>query len=342
MDRQAAAALRIALLSRLERENETDLADRLRRCGIPGVLVCCSCGHRHATETRCKNKWCPSCVQSLAAERSKRINFAVSRFKWPLFITLTMGNVDDLEADPVRQLRRAFGKLRARKFWKETVRGGVASIEVTNIGNGWHPHLHAVIDCQWLSILTTAPRRHNSAAEIEHKIKAAGGELQEAWRQCLKQGPDPVIKVKRASAGITTEVVKYSIKGTDLVSSPDPIGPLIRCLQLTRLLTTFGSCYRLASIMEQEESPAPFLCPNGHSDWSPADHVSGQLSKARDEWRSGKSGESVRLRKINAAAREVAEKKRQASLRRLEKSDAARPLADRKLPVAPTRPRGNR
>lgn len=163
--------------------------------------------------------------------------------RFPLFVTLTMANVEDLDGGAVRKLRRAFGKLRHKRIWKDRVRGGVACIEVTNIGNGWHPHLHAVIDCRWLAIKTPAPRNGEALSLRRAKYKAAAAEFSEAWAKCLGQTMASV-KVKRAEADeICREVVKYSVKGSDLLECVEPIGDLIRCLEMTRLMTTFGTLF---------------------------------------------------------------------------------------------------
>jgi hypothetical protein len=163
--------------------------------------------------------------------------------RWPLFVTLTMKNVDDLSSGGVRQLRRAFGKLRHRKLWLQRVRGGVATIEVTNIGNGWHPHLHAVVDCQWLAIKTPAPQRGDLPDVVKEKCQAAACELEALWSKILKQ-PTSSVKVKRADRStIAKEVVKYCVKGEDLVNCDGSAGDLIRALESTRLMTTFGTCH---------------------------------------------------------------------------------------------------
>ncbi len=269
MKKTDAHSLRLQLIARLEREDRFDLSAKLRRCGIAAPLVCLDCGFVHITETRCKNKWCPSCQRGLAEAKASRLRFAVSRMKWPIFLTLTQGNTMTIEGEDVREFRRAFGRLRQMKFWKVKVRGGVASMEVTNIGNGWHLHLHAVIDCDWLSILSEPPRKWHTAKEKAWKILVAKSELQEAWRQALKAGYDPVCHVKRAEGNICQEVLKYVVKGDALVEMSDDISPLIDAISSTRLVTTFGTCYGLTKALEAEEPPVAFLCPNGHSAWMP-------------------------------------------------------------------------
>ena len=145
------------IIDRLRAEDETDLIAAISKCQQEIEFTCEGCGNRKIGRTRCKKKWCPCCAPRIAYEKNLRLGAAVERFKWPLFLTLTMKNVDDLSFGAVRDLRRSFGKMRHQKWWKKNVKGGVAAIEVTNIGNGWHPHLHAVIDCRFLSVKEREP-----------------------------------------------------------------------------------------------------------------------------------------------------------------------------------------
>ncbi len=192
---------------------------------------------------RCKRKWCPYCARQLAAQRTAELVHIVERFRWPLFVTLTMRNVSDLTPSAVRGLRRAFGKLRHRKLWKDRVLGGVAAVEVTNEGNGWHPHLHVVCDCKWLAIHAPAPQRGDSVPAIKAKCKAASQELEAVWSKILKQ-PTSSVRVKRADrTTISKEVLKYTVKSEDLLTSEGSAGDLIRALESCRLMTTFGQAH---------------------------------------------------------------------------------------------------
>lgn len=194
-------------------------------------------------KTRCKKKWCPCCAPGIAAKKNRRLQNAIGKFRWPLFITLTMKNVDDLNFGAVRQLRQAFGRLRHRKFWTKAVKGGVASIEVTNIGNGWHPHLHAVVDCRWLAVNEMEPRPNWTKEAKMVAFTAATDEVCKVWARILQQ-PTASIKIKRASSGtILKEVVKYSVKGSELAECQGEIGQLVDAIEGTRLLTTFGSVF---------------------------------------------------------------------------------------------------
>lgn len=252
-----------ALQARLRSESEFDLAAKLGECGEPITLTCICCKSQHTGRQRCKKKWCPRCCYALATDRNVRMRGIVERFQWPLFVTLTMKNATYDRPETIKVLRRAFGKLRHQNFWKKNVVGGLACMEVTDIGNGLHFHLHAVLDCQWLAIKTPRPQRGESKESLRKKFMDAGKELERAWAKILKQ-PTASVKVKRCSAStITKEVIKYAMKGSELLKMQHPIGPLIRALQGTRLMTTFGSVFG-AKVEEPEsdgcELENPFKC----------------------------------------------------------------------------------
>jgi len=260
-----ARALRKALLARLEAEEADDLTRNFAKCGSPFELTCTSCGEIHQAERRCSKKWCPVCVRRIATKRSLKFKAAVAAMKWPLFVTLTMRNVDDLSFDAVRKLRRAFGKLRQRKLWKAHVVGGAASIEVTNIGNGWHPHLHAILDCEWLAFKTPKPKATDSRERKKALCKKAAEELERVWSRCLNQTTASV-KVKRTNeADVVQEVLKYSVKGSDLVEAPDCVAPVIRCLEATRLVTTFGTLFGKKLLKAESDERPPLMCKCGSS-----------------------------------------------------------------------------
>lgn len=244
----AACSAREKLLARLRTEDADDLADRLAKCGEQEALTCTCCGCKWDVVKRCNRKWCPVCQRALATRASLRYTGICEAMEHPIFITLTVKNWDDPEEDFIRHLRRSFGKLRRLRWWTKRVKGGVAGIEVTNIGNGWHPHLHSVIDCRWLSVNQSPPRHGCSKAEFSSLVKRNLHELNQQWELCT--GRKSSWKIKRAggSSGrhgdaIAKEIIKYSVKGSDLVTVSGAISPVLRMLDGTRLLTSFGNCH---------------------------------------------------------------------------------------------------
>jgi hypothetical protein len=164
------------------------------------------------------------------------------------------------------------------------IKGGIASIEVTNIGNGWHPHLHMVIDCEWLGPQRLRPLKWETADEKRECFRLAKLALENTWAKALRH-EIAVVHAKRCDReGIVREVVKYSVKGSDLVECKEPVGPLIDCLKKTRLVTTFGTAHGFKFTKKPRELAACECggCLNG-SIWLPQEMWLAQFG--RDQWR---------------------------------------------------------
>lgn len=256
-------AERAALAERLADLGELRLAARLERCGQELPLTCTSCGARKVVLTRCDLKWCPSCAPLLAHRATERYAPICAEFIRPLFVTWTAKNWDDDAELGIRPMRRAFTKLRRLRWWKRCVRGGVAQLELTNIGNGSHPHIHSLIDSTWLSVAIPRPSHHSPKRYREIATKACE-EVAEQWSLCLGRpatvfvrnvythdGGDPSAAVK--------EVIKYSVKPGALLKMPDPVR-IIHELSLTRNLVSWGSAYRHPSLRKPPVGGCP--CPD--------------------------------------------------------------------------------
>ncbi len=245
--------LREAIRFKLENEGEFGFAKKLETCGLPMPLVCTHCGTSKVTETQCRQRWCPACAWVIKQKRLTRFRGAVARMQWPLFVTLTRANSDDPET--VRIFRQEWSKMRRRKIIADKVKGGVVGIEVTNTGNGWHPHLHAIIDCEWLAIHTPKPHWSDSAEVFSTKCQHAQAELAWLWGSVCKQ-ENSCVWVERVSGDAALVYsLSYSIAGSDLVDSPEPIGPMLRVMQKTRLVSAFGSLHGQTAAMDQDERP---------------------------------------------------------------------------------------
>jgi hypothetical protein len=251
---------RARILQRLEEEEEDDLANKLRKCGDEVRIHCTGCGHVHTAERRCSLKWCPVCQRKRATQRALRYERAATEMQWPMHVTLTRANVDAIGAGDIAALRAAFKQLRRREIWRKNVVGGITSIELTNTGKGWHPHVHVLADCEWLAIDTPSPKKWHSRAHKKQLYKRAQQELHAEWCSCIGQMLSS-IAVRRCD-GVTAvrEVLKYAVKGSDLADSPDAIGPAIRAISAGRLCTPFGSLYGKRLVSAAEKKP-PLPCP---------------------------------------------------------------------------------
>lgn len=281
------------LHERLLQEEEDGLAAILSACGEPLPLTCTCCGRERIVETRCKKRWCPVCARQISAKRVAKYGAAVEALQWPLFITLTRPNVKTINLNTIKELRRGLRRLRQQAWWKKCVAGGVASVEVTNTGKGWHPHIHAIIDCRWLAVKTPPPKPFEAKSATAAKYKQAGIEVSQRWAKALDV-PRASIFVKRAytprtapqmpkgSKSIAVEVLKYAVKPSDLIQSPEPIGELLRTIGAARLVSSWGSLYgRDLSGENSERTPAMCECgAAGH--WLPdsvIDRIAGRPRK---------------------------------------------------------------
>lgn len=251
------AALRNRLVEKLIDEGENAFAAKLAKCGNPLELTCTCCGRAKTVLTKCDLKWCPSCQSRLAARTVERFAAAVEKMSWPTLVTLTVKNYRKADESMlfVRNVRAAFTRMRRLRWWKRAVRGGVACIEVTNRGKGWHPHVHALIDCRWLSVTEPAPGRCDQS-QVKAKGTRACKEVAQQWELCTKRkGSCHVRRVYSSDQGDIRkglmEVAKYSVKGSELVTIKVPVGTLIRQLAATRLTVSWGSMYRLGKVAKK-------------------------------------------------------------------------------------------
>lgn len=252
-NREEGRRLREKIRHKLEAEGEHDFARKLENCGLPLPLVCSNCGNHKTTETQCRQRWCPACAWTIKQKRLTRFRGAVAMMQWPLFVTLTRANSDDPET--VRIFRQQWGKMRRRKIIAERVKGGVCGIEITNIGNGWHPHLHAIIDCEWLAVHTPKPHWSDSPEILAEKKKHAQRELAMLWGRLCGQENSNVWVTRVAGDAALVYSLAYSIAGSDLADCVDAIGPLLRVLQKTRLVSAFGSLHGRTAEMDADERP---------------------------------------------------------------------------------------
>lgn len=241
------------LIDRLDDEGAPDLANKLRGCGEPLPLICAHCGNPHPVEVACSRRWCPACAYQVHRERVKRFDQSARAMPWPLFITLTMRNTGDPTC--IRTIREHWGRMRRRKLIDQKIDGGIATIEVTNRGEGWHPHLHVLCNCRWLALHVPEPRQRDSEAVKRQKYDHARLELSALWAQVIGQ-ENAVVSALRAKAGdALAYVLKYAVKGSDLINSPDPIAPMIRCLEKSRMISAFGTMHNLEAELIEAEKP---------------------------------------------------------------------------------------
>ena len=190
------------------------------RCGREEIYRTCEdCRRVETFYYRCNRKWCPLCNYRIGQKRGLEIGLWANTISQPKHLVLTMRNFPILTRSRIRFFRRALLKLRHRKIFA-AVKGGCASLEITNEGKGWHLHAHLLLDVRFIDI---------------QKIAIQWGKLvgQEFGIVHIKdvRGQDFV-----------REVAKYVAKGSELATWPaEQLLEFITAIQGCRFFFQFGS-----------------------------------------------------------------------------------------------------
>lgn len=205
----------------------------------------------HAAQLCRKHLLCPLCA---IRRGSKALGAYLDRFAAikaekpslvPYFVTFTVKNGPDLYERflHLRQAMQRMNKARGRKRGQlevEKAAGAVWSFEVTNRGNGWHPHAHAIWLCE--------------EAPDQRKLKAE-------WENLT--GDSHQVKVVPMTGDHVEgflEVFKYSLKFGDLDLGDNWIA--YETLSGENLLASFG-CFRGVeipeSLMDEPLDDLPFF-----------------------------------------------------------------------------------
>lgn len=246
--------LHVWLERRLRREGRDDLADVLEKCRVPFELRCLCCDESIIVNKGCKKRWCPHCGPKITAKRYARVAPIANRMRWPLSVMLSMKNPKDV-AGCVRTLAAAFKGFRRTKFWRNAVRGGFVGFEITHTGNGAHVHLHCLVDCRWLAVVTPEPTRRHTQAEKKRLCEMAQAELSAAWAGYLGQS-QAVVWVRRADQNALAETIKYPFKPADFRKLKCNISEVIDEIDAGRRVASFGNCHAAAKVfLGRDEVP---------------------------------------------------------------------------------------
>lgn len=245
---------------------ESKVAEQLRDCQETEVLACCSsCGKTWWIVNRCRLRVCPLCSFQVAKERGAYLIALSKNMSHPKMLTLTMPLWEDDPQTGIKYLRESFNKLRDKPVFK-TVVGGAYQIELKEKPEGWHIHLHALLDCPYIPYQ----------------------QLFTAWRKILGTSA-PQIRIQAAGNAKAIEYVcKYAAKSADFDASSVSIVNWYLATKGQRLFATFGKWYNakiddLDSEAKQLDQVA--VCPHcqsmkttflardgpwiyGHEDWN--------------------------------------------------------------------------
>ena len=186
----------------------------LKESGKLGVVLFC-----------CKDRMCPRCQTGRAIENSKRINLAVTNMNAPRQIELTIKHKQATLRGEIDRLWKAFKALRKTKFWQSVVHGGIGVLEITINPKTrlWHPHLHLVVDGDFI------PQK----------------KLSEEWKKCTGDSEVVWIQAVHDRAKTALYVAKYLAKSANPCDMTHAeIREFASALHGRRMVFTFGKCVK--------------------------------------------------------------------------------------------------
>jgi len=223
----------------------TRIADQLDLCQEYETLACCShCGGHWYVKIKCRLKVCPLCSFQKSLERANYLKAITAGMLYPKMITLTMPRWEGNGKNGIQFIRTAFTKLRRTALFKD-VRGGAYQIEVKIKPDGFHIHIHALIDAPFIPYQ----------------------KLFTAWRTILGLQHVEVNVIAATADNVKEYVCKYAAKAADFEHNKDKIVQWYVATKGQRLFATFGEWYNFKPDEQDDKvtlnDPAP-TCPFCH------------------------------------------------------------------------------
>lgn len=219
-----------------------EMARRLEDCQeVNRQIICIDCGHVHYVEDKCLQRVCPLCSYVQSRERGDYIVRMCRDMKFPKMMTLTMPRWKENPGEGIDYLRRCFNLLRISPCFKKVL-GGVYQIELKPKVDGWHIHIHVILDSPYL------PYQH----------------IYTAWKSILGL-PHADIDIKAAK----TEreqiyVAKYASKAADYEGDIEKVVEWYEATKGHRLFASFGTWYNKEPEEATGDCTEPreaFACP---------------------------------------------------------------------------------
>ncbi len=209
------------------------MAVKIRECGLTAKKMRCrGCGAEWIAPDRCHHRLCPQCGQIRALRLFNAHKWLTGRPNLK-HLVLTFKNTPGLSWETIPWMRSCFTRLRRRKLFARSWRGGVYSMEFTySKETGWHPHIHALVD-----------------GDFVPQVKIAS-----AWREIT--GSSQVVWIARAKR--SKQVLKYILKpGQDLLDDPAALDNFLTVIQGRHFVSGWGRWYRVCEAWLMGELTCP-------------------------------------------------------------------------------------
>ena len=197
-------------------------------------IVCGNCGRMQYVPVYCGDRFCPVCSVRRLARVRHRLAFLIEEGKKLglgqfRHVTLTIQSQGQLRP-MVRRLLNGFKKLRSRRVWRMSVKGGAYVVEVTSGVSGYHAHLHIITQGVFI------PWR----------------QLRDAWQQITGATGCWISHIPASAC------LRYLTKYLTKIEAPETDIPLISdCLSKVRLFNPFGAWHSINRAYVTPLHPCP-------------------------------------------------------------------------------------
>ncbi len=257
------------------------------RCGSDDqVRRCKCCGDTIKFRYRCSIKWCPRCNWRIAETRKKLLQLWANKITQPKHVVLTQKNFPILTRRKILLFRRDLARLRRTQLF-DKVKGGCASIEITNENNGWHLHAHLLLDVRYLP----------------------GYDLSRVWGKIVGQKFAIVKVMDVREKDYLREVCKYVVEGSELAKWPrEHILEFVSAIRGRRFFFTFGSLREFAPAIRAEiaanKEPSP-VCECGNSDFIYTDELAEEVASILRQEKTSRRGRGAAAPALSSAPDDI-------------------------------------
>ena len=212
-----------------------EVGEKIGGCGTMGKRYRCrDCGYEWTVGDWCNHRLCPECGKRRAYALFNAHKRLAGRPNLK-HLVLTFKNVDGLTWETVDWVRNCFTRLRNRKLFKNSWRGGVYAIEFTfSKLKGWHIHIHALVDGDYVPQAV----------------------ISQVWKQIT--GSSDVVWISRAKS--SRQVLKYILKPShELLDDTEALDNFLTVIQGRHFVSGWGKWYRVS---EKQLTDWERVCPD--------------------------------------------------------------------------------
>ena len=230
----------------------------------------------------CHEELCPWCQSRRQTRLLADYAVKASSMLYPVVLTLTLRNVQKINREYMRAVKKAFARLRKRKVFTGVL-GGIWAVETVHGWRGWHVHAHALMDAPGAYIPVWPCwdiEREGDKWAVTAKHKGLSAEWQSVTAKFPElEGGGFVVDIRRADAGTLAEVVKYVVKGSDITGSPKLVREYLEATRGLRGAGTWGTMRDVGKEIDEamnesrtldtRERTSDYVCPwcHGEGDW---------------------------------------------------------------------------